>query len=60
MNVKILNEKLIKVPKIKFGARQTCIISSMSKQLGKFYKGKSHQPAQKGWLLLASHYVSDP
>ena len=59
MNVKMLNEKLIKVPKIKFGARQTCIISSMSKQLGKFYKGKSHQPAQKG-LLLASQYVSDP
>ena len=38
MNVKILNEKLIKVPKIKFGARQTCIISSMSKQLGNFIR----------------------
>ena len=48
MNVKILNEKLIKVPKIKFGARQTCIIASMSKPLKKIYKGKLHQPAQKG------------
>ena len=45
MNVKILNEKPIKVSKINFGVRQTCIISSMSQQLGKFYKGKSHQPA---------------
>ena len=38
MNVKILNEKLVKVPKFKFEARQTSIISSMSKQLGKFLR----------------------